>query len=64
MRQATWKTLLGIAGIVICLVIAAYYATAASGHPRIKHMLLFIGLAGASALYAWFTLPPRDTGAG
>jgi hypothetical protein len=45
------------------LLIALYFVTAADGHPRAKHALLFIGLAAISALVAWFTLPPRDAGA-
>jgi hypothetical protein len=54
------KVAIGVAGVILCLVITAYYATAAPGHPRIKHMLLFLFLAGASALFAWFSLPPRN----
>ncbi len=54
-----------VAAVVLCFLFvlaAVYYATAANGHPRFKHVLLFIALAGLSALAAWFTLPPRDTG--
>ena len=56
-------TALGIAGVVLCFLIVVYYGTAAHGHPRVKHMILFLALAGAAALYAWFSLPPRDSGA-
>ena len=58
--RASVKTAIGVLGVILCLLITAYYATAAHGHPRVKHMLLFLALAGASALYAWFSLPPRD----
>jgi hypothetical protein len=51
-----------IAGIVAMLVFAAlaiYYLTAATGHPRWKHTLLFTGLAVLSLIVSWFMLPPR-----
>ncbi len=56
------KTAGAVALSFLFILAAVYYATAANGHPRVKHVLLFIGLAGLSALAAWFTLPPRDTG--
>ena len=56
----TQRWLLVAAGAVAALIFLAllvYFAAAAPGHPRIKHMLLFIVLAAASALVAWFSLP-------
>ena len=47
----------GIAGVILFAAGALYWATAATGHPRVKHTLLFVGLAGGSALVAWFALP-------
>ena len=46
---------------LLFILAAVYFAAAADGHPRVKHVLLFIGLAVVSGLAAWFTLPPRDT---
>jgi len=46
---------------LLFVLVALYFATAADGHPRVKHVLLFLGLAVVSALAGWFTLPPRDT---
>ena len=45
---------------LLFILAAVYYAAAADGHPRVKHVILFIGLAVVSGLAAWFTLPPRD----
>ena len=56
------KTGLAILVALFFAAVAAYFAVAADGHPRVKHVLLFAGLAVVSALVAWFTLPPRDTG--
>ncbi len=50
----------GIGGTVLFAALAVYYATAANGHPRVKHIILFVALAAISALIAWFSLPPRD----
>ena len=47
----------GIIATILFLGLTVYYATAASGHPRLKHIILFIFLAAASALLAWFSLP-------
>lgn len=47
----------GIAGVVLFAALAVYYAAAADGHPRVKHMILFLGLTVISALVAWFALP-------
>ncbi|HEY7270131.1 MAG TPA: hypothetical protein VH951_09915 [Dehalococcoidia bacterium] len=58
-----WKNAaLGLLALVVCLALAAYYATAAHGHPRVKHILLFVGLAVISALFIWFTAPSNDSG--
>ena len=43
--------------IVVFAVLTVYYGVAASGHPRAKHMVLFIALAVLSALVAWFAWP-------
>lgn len=56
----TQRWLLVVAGTVAAVVFVAltvYFAAAAPGHPHAKHMLLFIVLALASALVAWFSLP-------
>jgi hypothetical protein len=50
----------GIGGAVLFAALAVYYATAANGHPRVKHIILFVALAAVSALIAWFSLPPRS----
>jgi hypothetical protein len=55
------KTALALIVSLFFVLVALYFATAADGHPRVKHVLLFLGLAVVSALAAWFTLPPRDT---
>lgn len=50
-RSQRW--LLAAAGIVAALIFLAltfYFGAAALGHPRFKHMLLFIVLAVASVL--------------
>ena len=44
-------------GFVVFIALTIYYATAATGHPRVKHMILFIVLAALSAIVAWFALP-------
>ena len=55
------KTALAMLLSLLFVLVALYFATAADGHPRVKHVLLFLGLAVVSALAGWFTLPPRDT---
>jgi hypothetical protein len=55
------KTGLAVLVALLFAAAAAYYAVAADGHPRVKHVLLLAGLAVVSGLVAWFTLPPRDT---
>lgn len=47
----------GIAGIILFLALTVYFGTAAVRAPRVKHMILFIVLAGGSGLVAWFALP-------
>jgi len=42
---------------VVFIILTVYYAATASGHPRVKHMVLFIILAALSAIVAWFSLP-------
>jgi hypothetical protein len=47
----------GIVVAIICLALTVYFGVAAAGHPRAKHMLLFIVLAIVGALIAWFAYP-------
>lgn len=47
----------GVIGVLLCLALTVYYATGAPGHPRGKHMILFIALAVVSALVSWFAYP-------
>ena len=58
--SARTRLIIGLLGVAVFSLVAIYYATAADGHPRVKHTLLFAGLALLSALFAWFSLPPRD----
>ncbi len=55
------QAILGMLGAGVFFAIALYYATAADGHPRFKHMLLFIGLAAVSALVSWFSFPKKGS---
>jgi hypothetical protein len=55
--QRLLLTALGILLALIFLALTVYWAVAAPGHPRVKHMLLFIVLAVLSALVAWFAFP-------
>lgn len=53
-------TLVGVA-LVLALVFAAnvvYWTAFAPGHPHLKHDVLFVALAVASLLVAWFAWPP------
>jgi hypothetical protein len=57
------RQLLVMAGTLAALVftaLAVYHLTASGGHPRVKHTILFGGLAVASLLVSWFSLPPRE----
>ncbi len=57
------RLLLVTAGVLACIVFAVltiYFGTAATGHPRVKHMILFIVLAVLSLLVAWFAWPAQD----
>jgi len=57
-RAQRWLVVVAaVAGCLVFLAASAYWAFAADGHPRVKHTLLFLGLAGVSALIAWFGLP-------
>jgi hypothetical protein len=47
----------GIVAAILFIGLTIYYGTAAPGHPHVKHMILFIVLAVASALLAWFSFP-------
>jgi hypothetical protein len=52
----------GALALVVFLALTVYYGVAATGHPRVKHMVLFIVLAALSAIVAWFAwpTPPSD----
>jgi hypothetical protein len=57
------RLLLVAAGVIACIifvVLTIYYGTAATGHPRVKHMILFGVLAVLSLLVAWFAWPAQD----
>ena len=53
------QAVLGMVGVGVFLALTIYYATAADGHPRVKHILLFIGLAAVSGLVSWFSFPKK-----
>lgn len=58
------RLLLVVAGVLACIVfvvLTIYYGTAATGHPRVKHMILFIVLAVLSLLVSWFAWPAQGT---
>ncbi|MGI8550670.1 MAG: hypothetical protein ACR2PL_07765 [Dehalococcoidia bacterium] len=55
--QRQLLVLAGIVAAVLFLALTVYYGVAATGHPRAKHMVLFIVLAACSALVAWFAAP-------
>jgi hypothetical protein len=48
----------GAAGCVLFIALTVYFATAANGAPRVKHIILFVALALISALVVWFSTPP------
>jgi hypothetical protein len=50
-----------IIAAVIFLLLTIYFGAVAGGHPRVKHMILFIALAVISLLVAWFTYPKSAT---
>lgn len=57
-RSQRWLLVVaGVVAAIIFLALTVYFGVAAAGYPRFKHMLLFIVLAAASALVAWFSLP-------
>lgn len=56
------RLVLGLVGVLLFAALAAYYLFAASGHPHVKHTLLFLGLTALSGLFAWFSMPPREPG--
>jgi uncharacterized membrane protein len=49
----------GIIAAIIFVLLTVYFGAFAAGHPRAKHMLLFIVLAVVSLLVAWFAYPKR-----
>jgi hypothetical protein len=58
------RLLLVAAGVIACIVfiiLTIYWGTAAPGHPRVKHMILFIVLAVLSLLVSWFAWPAEGT---
>jgi hypothetical protein len=60
LRNQPW--LLVVAGIVAALIfigLTVYFGTAATDHPRVKHMILFAILAILSLLVVWFSYPKR-----
>ena len=59
-RDQSWLWVAaGIIAAIVFLALTAYFGLAASEHPRIKHMVLFVILAGLSLLVAWFSYPKR-----
>jgi len=57
-RSQRWMLVFaGIVGALVFLALTIYFAVAATGHPRVKHMVLFVILAAVSALISWFSLP-------
>lgn len=48
---------LGLVVTFIGLVGMIYYVFLASGHPRLKHTILFLAIAGAGAVLASFARP-------
>ena len=46
-----------VAAFVVFIALTLYYTVAATGHPRYKHMLLFVVLAVLSLIVGWFSLP-------
>ena len=58
------RTGIAVVGIVLAIVFAiliVYYSGFAPAHPRVKHDILFIVLALASLLLAWFSWPSSRT---
>jgi hypothetical protein len=61
-RTQTWLPVIaGIVAAVIFLCLTVYFGAAAAGHPRFKHMLLFVILAVLSLLLVWFSYPKPTT---
>ncbi len=50
----------GIIAAILFLLLTVYFGAFAAGHPRAKHMLLFIVLAVVSLLVAWFAYPKAE----
>jgi hypothetical protein len=55
--QRLWLVAASVLGFIVFIALTIYYAAAASGHPRVKHMVLFIALAVLSLIVAWFSMP-------
>ena len=46
-----------IIAAIVFLVLTYYFGAAAAGHPRFKHMALFVVLALLSLLVSWYAYP-------
>jgi hypothetical protein len=59
-RMQSWLVVAAsLVADVVFLALAYYYATAAPGHPRIKHVIGFLVLCALSLLAAWYAFPKR-----
>jgi hypothetical protein len=57
-RTQSWLLVAaGIAAAILFLALTYYFGAAAMGHPRIKHMILFLALGGLSLLVSWYAYP-------
>lgn len=63
-QQRLMAVAAGVVGIILFAALTVYYAAAATGHPRVKHMILFIVLAVLSAIVAWFAWPSDSAARG
>jgi hypothetical protein len=58
-KQSWLPVITGIIAAIIFALLMVYFGAAAAGHPRVKHVLLFLILAVASLLVVWFTFPKK-----
>jgi hypothetical protein len=58
-NQSWLPVIAGIIAAFIFAILMLYFGAAAAGHPRVKHVLLFLILAVASLLVVWFTFPKK-----
>lgn len=57
--QSMLLVLAAVIAAIIFLLLTVYFGAMAAGHPRFKHMLLFVVLAVLSLLVAWFAFPKK-----